>query len=240
MVWSSGPRTVVRTAFDDDLACAPDPRIIYVFDDNLEIMVDDSRVISIVTNARTTTAESLNMALSLVRTDYVCALNLDDFYYPGTPANIMQAMKKSSSAIGCADWKIDEVKLILEGRDVFKPKSLSSFPTCSTWPPTKGEKARLGSGDASRGTLGPAPVYLTEVLKSIGGYRNNFANGSPIRKIIDYVAWKEIEKKRPRSFIRVPEIGGSYYSDPESQQEFRDGYDDVAKEHALYNQFGVV
>ena len=233
---------LVKQHFELTQKAAPNVDVIYAFDSDHKYLISHENFKYVNTNKPTTTAAAFNMALALVQTKYVCALNLDDFYYTGALPFIIKEMEKAEGNIGCGDWLIDYSLFVRDGDRKFLIQPLDSklFEVCKNWPPEHGEYLRLGSGDGGRGTLGPAPVYLTKTLKSVGGYPYNFSNGVPIKTIIDYIVWQEIFKKGGRA-IRVNIIGGSYYSNPKEQQEFRNENADntVEKEHSLYRKLGL-
>lgn len=233
---------LVKQHFELSQKASPNIDVIYAFDSDHKYLIDHENFKYVITNKPTTTAQSFNMALALVQTKFVCVLNLDDFYFGGALPVLIKEMEKSNASIGCGDWVIDYSLFVADGDRKFslEPLNFELFQVCKNWPPEKEKNLRLGSGDGGRGTLGPAPVFLTKGLRSVGGYPHTFSDGSPIKTIIDYIVWDKI-CERGEHFVRVNIISGSYYSNPQEQQEFRNenAINTVEKEHELYLNLGI-
>lgn len=213
---------LIAQHFEKTLAAGPGFSIVYAFDSGRSVNLDHPRFASVCSSVETTTAMSFNAALALVTTPYVCTLNLDDLYYPGVLDLLVDEMKAGDFAVGCADWSIDFDLWVKpdERKLLDAPVSINDFRISEFWPPERASKLRLGSGDGARGTMGPAPVYRTSTLRSVGGYAYTLSDGTPVRTVIDYIVWQEIHRAGGR-FLRLPLLGGSYYSNPAEQQEFR-------------------
>jgi hypothetical protein len=209
--------------------------IIYVCDGGMQLAAPDPSVTMVTVSAGIRTAEALNIGLALTNTPYFAALNLDDFYFRNGLEVHVGALKQLGADAFFGDW---EIRFTEEGdteRDAF---DLSQLMPCRNWPPERGDGLRLGNGDGHRGTWGPAPVFKTAALKEAGGYPKWFGDGTPIPTIIDYIVWQRLLKAR-KNVSRGAIVLGSYYSNPESQQEFRSGHDTVVSEHQRYESVGA-
>jgi hypothetical protein len=210
-------------------------KIIYVCDGGLRLDVDDPRITMISVSAPIRTAEAFNIALAVVDTPYFAALNLDDFYFRNALELQVGAMDQLKADAFFGDW---EIRFTEEGdynRDAFP---LQQLQPCRNWPPERQEGLRLGSGDGSRRTWGPAPVFRTSALKELGGYPKWFGDGSPIPTIIDFVVWQRFLKAK-KKVSRGAIVAGSYYSNPATQQEFRGGDNTVVAEHRHFELHGA-
>jgi len=211
-------------------------RIIYVADGDLRLDAPDPRVTTVTVSDGIKVAEAFNVALALTNTPYFAALNMDDFYFRNGLEIQLGAIKQLNADAFFGDWEIrftetGDIDRICCGLDELK--------ACQSWPPENLPGLRLGNGDGHRGTWGPAPVFRTAALKEVGGYPKWFGDGSPIPTIIDWVVWQRFLKAN-KQVSRGKIVVGSYYSNPESQQEFRSGPKTVVSEHQRYEQFGAL
>jgi hypothetical protein len=210
-------------------------KIIYVCDGGLTLPKPDPSVTIVTVSEGIRTAEALNVGLALTNTPYFAALNLDDFYFRNALEIHIGAMKQLEADAFYADW---EIRFTEEGdtdRDAFE---LSELRACRSWPPESEPGLRLGNGDGTRGTWGPAPVFRTAALKEMGGYPKWFGDGAPIPTIIDFIVWQRFMKADKR-VSRGEIVVGSYYSNPATQQEFRSGHDTVIGEHRHFDAHGA-
>ncbi len=146
-------------------------------------------------------------------------------------------MKQLDADAFFGDW---EIRFTEEGDIDRMAFDLNRLQPCKNWPPETGEGLRLGSGDGTRGTWGPAPIFKTAAIRSIGGFPKRFGNGDPIPTIIDFIVWDRL-MKADKNVSRGEIVVGSYYSNPETQQEFRSGgTGGVVGEHQLYDQYGAM
>ncbi len=210
-------------------------KIIYVCDGGLTLEAPDQRVTIVTVSDGIRTAEALNIGLALTNTPYFAALNLDDFYFKNALELHIGAMQQLEADAFFGDW---EIRFTEEGETDREAFNLSALKPCRNWPPEKEDGLRLGNGDGHRGTWGPAPVFKTAAMKSVGGYPKWFGDGTPIPTIIDFIVWQRLLKAN-KKVSRGAVVVGSYYSNPESQQEFRSGNDTVVSEHERYAQCGA-
>jgi hypothetical protein len=210
-------------------------KIIYVCDGGLRLEAPSPNVTMVTVSEGIRTAEALNIGLALTNTPYFAALNIDDFYFRNALEIHLGAMKQLDVDAFFGDW---EIRFTEEGdteRDAFE---LVRLRPCRNWPPEREEGLRLGNGDGHRGTWGPAPVFKTAALKSVGGYPKWFGDGTPIPTIIDFIVWQRLLQAK-KNVSRGAMVIGSYYSNPDSQQEFRRGHDTVVSEHQRFAQCGA-
>jgi hypothetical protein len=211
-------------------------KIIYVCDGGMRLDPPAPNVTMVTVSEGIRTAEAFNIALALTDTPYFAALNLDDFYFSNALELHVGAMTQLGLDAFFGDW---EIRFTEEG-DIDRPAfSLDELRPCRNWPPERDVGLRLGNGDGHRGSWGPAPVFRTAALKELGGYPKWFGDGSPIPTIIDFVVWQRF-LKAGKNVSSGSVVVGSYYSNPETQQEFRGGNDTVAVEHHRYDRFGAM
>jgi hypothetical protein len=210
-------------------------KIIYVCDGGMTLEAPDPRVTIVTVSQGIRTAEAFNIGLMLTNTPYFAVLNLDDFYFKNALELHVGAMKQLDLDAFFGDW---ELRFTEEGHIDRLAFGLEKLRPCRNWPPEKEEGLRLGNSDGHRGTWGPAPVYKTATIKELGGYPKWFGDGSPIPTIIDYVVWQRF-MQADKQISRGEIVMGSYYSNPETQQEFRSGHDTVVAEHQRFEQFGA-
>ena len=212
-------------------------RVIYVADGGLELPNDHPMIEVVRVSRGITTAQAFNMALAITETDFFCALNLDDYFFTDALEFQVMSLKERGTDVIFGDW---EIRFTKEADTDRTSGYLEDYTPCANWPPEEAPKLRLGSGDRSRGTWGPAPVFRTQAVREACGYARQFGNGQPIRTIIDYILWQRI-LKLGKQVMAAQRVFGTYYSNPSTQQEFRgDGPDPVAREHQLFNQFGAL
>ena len=79
------------------------------------------------------------------------------------------------------------------------------------WPPTPNIPTRLGSGDGSRGTYGPACMWKMEVHLKLPRYPWRFKNGQKIKVVADAVWWGMIKHFTEYKLHRKQLIIGNYF-----------------------------
>lgn len=210
-------------------------KIIYVCDGGMTLEPPAPNVTIVRVSDDIRVAEAFNIGLALTNTPYFAALNIDDFYFRNGLELQVGAMKQLDADAFFGDW---EIRFDEEGHTDRMARALDDLRPCLNWPPEKAEGLRLGNGDGRRGTWGPAPVFKTSTLKELGGYPKWFGDGSPVPTIIDYIVWQRF-LRAGKNVSRGAIVVGSYYSNPESQQEFRSGQFTVVSEHQRYEQFGA-
>ena len=212
-------------------------KIVYICDGGLALEKPDPRVTIITVSDPIKTAQAFNIGLALADTPYFATLNLDDFFFRNALELQVGAMKQLGVDAFFGDWEIRFTKVGETDRMCF---GLDELSPCKNWPPENKPGLRLGNGDGHRGTWGPAPVFRTAALKELGGYPKWFGDGSPVPTIIDWIVWQRFLKAQ-KQVSRGAIVVGSYYSNPETQQEFRSGGNDtVIAEHQRYEQFGAL
>jgi hypothetical protein len=219
------------------LAQTADIRVVYVADGGLHLSPADERVTVVSVDRGITTAEALMIGLAITDTEYFAALNVDDYFFTDAIAAHVDMMKTRNLDMVGGDWEIRHAPQAHTHRPCY---DLSMLRPCPQWPPSAEPGQRLGSGDGTNGTFGPAPVFRTSALRKVGGYPRQFGDGTRIRTIIDYIVWDRLVRTGAR-VGRLPLIAGTYYSNPATQQEFRgEGDDPVLAEHRRYAQHGAL
>jgi hypothetical protein len=219
------------------LAQSAGVRVVYVADGGLQLPPASDRITVVGVDRGITTGEALMVGLAITDTEYFAALNLDDSYFTDAIAAQIDMMKAGNLDMVGGDWEIRHTPQAHTDRPCY---DLSTLRPCRQWPPSAEPGQRLGSGDGTNGTFGPAPVFRTSALRKIGGYPRQFGDGTRIRTIIDYIVWDRLIRTGAR-VGRLPLIVGSYYSNPAAQQEFRGESDDpVLAEHRRYEQHGAL
>lgn len=156
----------------------------------------------------------------IATTELAMNLNLDDRLRRNALEFLQRPFEVPSTLCVGGEWAIQfDVSQTEETRFVESP---SLYKYQSDWPPKfVGSPLRLGSS-GERGTLGPATVWR-RALFDIIRFPTRFGNGDLIESIGDACFWRLCYQINPKSIIRVPLIIGDYYSDPETQAEFRHG-----------------
>jgi hypothetical protein len=194
--------------------------IIYVFDGG-DCPSFDVKARTVSVGEDLTIYQAWNVALSLVETPYVMNLNLDD-RLNFNAIEILEDTLDFDSKIGLVggDWKV-----------CFDQPTTDFVGTCSsckthdfspTWPPTQNKPTRLGSGDGSRGTYGPACMWRMDIHLKVTRYPWRLKNGQKIKVVSDAVWWGMIKYTTNYSLYRKDLIIGNYFSHPNDQAEFRD------------------
>ncbi|MFO0581856.1 MAG: hypothetical protein U0229_06275 [Anaeromyxobacter sp.] len=217
-VWHKDPQRVERLRGHQaslDAQLAPVERI-YVFDGN-DTPPDWLKGKVVVSREPLGLYEAWNVALPLVRTEFVMNLNLDDRLNPEAVDLYEHALDAGADLVG-GDWRICFTQ---EEADTPEPCApADALPMVTEWPPRPGRKARLGSGTRTPGTFGPACAWRTALHGQIARYPWQFGDRTPIRVIADAVWWMLLEKTG-KKLRRMPIIVGRYLSDPVNQAEFR-------------------
>lgn len=218
------------------LAQTADVRVIYVADGALELSYADERVTVITVDRGITTGEAFMIGLAVTGTEYFAALNIDDCWFTDAVAAHLAKMRAEDLDMVGGDWEIRHAPPAHTDRQCY---DLSILQPCPQWPPAPAPGQRLGSGDGTRRTFGPAPIFRTSAVRGVGGYARHFGDGTPVRTIIDFILWDRLMRSG-RRLGRLPLVVGTYFSNPSAQQEFRSGGDDgVVGEHRHYERHGV-
>jgi hypothetical protein len=210
-------------------------KVIYVCDGGMVLEKPGPNATIVTVSEGIRTAEALNIGLVLTNTPYYAALNLDDFYFKNALEIHLGAIKQLDADAFYADW---EIRFTEKGETDRFAFGLEELQPCRNWPPENQDGLRLGNGDGHRGTWGPGPVFKTAALREMGGYPKAFGDGSPMVSIIDFVVWQRFLKANKR-VSRGEVVIGSYYSNPATQSEFRNGQVGNEAEHQRYNLCGA-
>lgn len=212
-------------------------KVIYVADGGLDLPNDHPMVEVVRVPRGITTAQAFNVALALTETEFFCALNLDDYFFTDALEFQVGALKERGADVVFGDW---EIRFTKEADTDRTSGFLEDYTPCKNWPPEEAPRLRLGSGDRTRGTWGPAPVFRTQAVREACGYARQFGDGTPVRTIIDYILWQRL-LRLGKQVMAAGRVFGTYYSSPSTQQEFRgDGPDPVGREHQLFDQHGAL
>jgi tetratricopeptide (TPR) repeat protein len=209
--------------------------VIYVFDGG-DTPPSNLKAKTVVTNENLTIYQAWNLALSLVETPYVMNLNLDDRLNIDA-VEILERALDSDPTIGLVggDWNVCFDQKTTDLVDRCSPCNKYEF--LPDWPPTPQKNTRLGSGDGSRGTYGPACMWRMEIHKFIARYPWRLKNGYKLKVVSDAVWWGLVGRMTNYNVCRNGLIIGNYYSHPNEQAEFRDKNVD---EINLVNSIGVM
>lgn len=210
-----------------DVQTTPVERI-YVFDGN-DTPPPDLRGTTATVSAGLSIYQAWNVALSLVSTDYVMNLNLDDRLAPDAVEKLLAALDADPEAyVAGGDW---HVRYTQHETNLIRPCfPLDELPFDPTWPPAAPSATRLGSGDGLRGTLGPACMWRMAAHLQAPRYPWRFSDNTPVRTIADVIWWFTISHQLGKKLLRVPLVIGNYFSHPDGQAEFRTtGTDETAK-----------
>jgi ADP-heptose:LPS heptosyltransferase len=160
--------------------------------------------------------EAWNLALPMVRSQYVMNLNLDDRLCTDGAARLEAALDEGAD-LACGDWRITFTRA---ETDASEPSfQAGGLPVFRSWPPPNGESARLGSSGEAW-TLGPACLWKMSLHQKFPRFPWKFADGTPIRTIGDGVWWRLLQQSGKR-IVRLPWVIGHYHSHPGEQAEFR-------------------
>lgn len=194
--------------------------VIYVFDGG-DTPPSNIKGKTVATNDHLTIYQAWNLALSLVETPYVMNLNLDDRLNIDA-VEILERILDSDQSIGLVggDWKVCFDQKTTDLVDRCSPCDKYEF--LPDWPPIPQKNTRLGSGDGSRGTYGPACMWRMEIHKLIPRYPWRLKNGCKLKVVSDAVWWSLIRNSTSYNLYRSCLIIGNYYSHPSEQAEFRD------------------
>lgn len=169
------------------------------------------------------------VGVALSQTQYVMNLNMDDRLACDAVRALLGMAKATGAALVGGEWSIrfdtDHLSQRFEMTDLYE----TAFKP--DWPPQPLDNLRLGSGTAERGTYGPSTLW--DVAQTGKPYPTHFGNGDPIRSIGDAIFW-ELIRARELKMLRLPMVIGRYYSDPDTQAEFRPHADhDLLKAHGI-------
>jgi len=198
-------------------------RPIYIFENSdhppTSINLSDAEII--VYNKPLTIYEAWNIGLAAVRSELVMNLNLDDRLHFDAIERLEQELTNKQGDLIGGDWKIcysqpetDQVNICFENRLI---------PFTQKWPPDKGTLTRLGSGDGSRGTYGPATLWKLSAHLTFPRYPYRTFKNQKIKSVADSIWWDILKNHLGKQLIRFPFIVGNYHSHPSEQAEFRVG-----------------
>lgn len=197
---------------------------IYVFDgdDHMDtgFLRRNDTVIRV--DQKLTIFQAWNVALSLVQTDYVMNMSLDDRLYGDAIEEMERTLEIEQSFMVGGEWAIRfdrwEVEKVLDRCQDLK------LPLAMEWPPNPSDTTvkKLGSGDGSRGTYGPAVMWRMSAhnLAKCSRFPFRFYDGSLIRSAGD-AAWSTIIRDANLKTSRIPLVIGNYHSHSGDQAEFR-------------------
>ncbi|AUQ75732.1 hypothetical protein [Phaeobacter piscinae] len=167
-------------------------------------------------DAPLTIYEAWSAATALAQTNYIMNLNMDDRLATNAVQTMVATAAATKSALVGGEWLVSFDESHLEQDFVVEDLWKTNF--IADWPPKAQADLRLGSGTGERGTYGPATLWN---LKQVGQwYPSYFGNQMPIKSIGDSIFWQMLANKKCK-ITRIPMIVGRYYSDEDSQAEFR-------------------
>ncbi|AXT35991.1 glycosyltransferase family 2 protein [Phaeobacter sp. LSS9] len=167
-------------------------------------------------DAPLTIYEAWSAATALAQTNYIMNLNMDDRLATNAVQAMVATAAATKSALVGGEWLVSFDESHLEQDFVVEDLWKTNF--IADWPPKAQADLRLGSGTGERGTYGPATLWN---LKQVGQwYPSYFGNQMPIKSIGDSIFWQMLANKKCK-ITRIPMIVGRYYSDEDSQAEFR-------------------
>ena len=205
-----------------NLEAAGAARVVYVFDgsDQPPDWLKGPQVSCIVVSDALSIYQAWNVALSMVTTPLLMNLNLDDRLAPDAIGTLAAPFDSDPDVflVG-GDWRICFSEAETDAVVLAQP--LSALPYRADWPPVPGVQTRLGSGDGSRETHGPACMWRLEAHRRMPRYPYRFADGRLIRIVGDAIWWHAIEQMMRKKIVRLPMIVGNYRSQPSTQAEFR-------------------
>lgn len=197
-------------------------RVVYVFDasDRPPDWLQGPRVSCITVSDALSIYQSWNVALSMVTTPLLMNLNLDDRLAPDAIVRLAAPFDADPDVflVG-GDWRICFSEA--ETDAVVPSQPLGTLPFRPEWPPVQSVETRLGSGDGSRETHGPACMWRLEAHRRMPRYPYRFADGDLIRIVGDAIWWHAIEQMMRKKIVRLPLVIGNYRSHPSAQAEFR-------------------
>lgn len=163
--------------------------------------------------------EAWAAGVALSRTRFVMNLNMDDRLATDAVDLMLRGLRAQNASLIGGEWIIDFDCNFQNER--FSSSDVQSTKYAPDWPPVplaEGERLRLGSGMAERGTFGPATLWDLE--KTERWYPSYFGNREPILSIGDSIFWTYLRSNGHR-LARLPRVVGRYYSSPDAQAEFR-------------------
>lgn len=192
---------------------------VYVFDEG-DACPEWLRGTKLSAAAPLTIYQAWNVALALVQTPYVMNLNLDDRLAPDAIERLQGTLDADADAVlAGGDWRIC---LSMDDTDAVVPAyGIGELPYELPSPPAAQPRVRLGSGDGSCGSYGPATMWRMSAHVGMPRFPYRFADGTLIRTIADAVWWKLLAREPRHKLVRLPLVIGHYYSDPASQAEYR-------------------
>ncbi len=165
--------------------------------------------------------EAWAAGVALARTPYVMNLNMDDRLATDAVRQMTAIAQATKSALVGCEWKVVFDRKHLT--ETFSSEDLWDSTFAPDWPPLPTPNLRLGSGTGERGSLGPATLWDINLLGK--WYPTHFNNGEPIKSIGDMI-FVQVLLLNKAKMTRVPLILGRYYSDVNTQAEFRTHRDD--------------
>ncbi len=173
--------------------------------------------------------EAWSAGVALSRTRFVAQLNMDDRLASNAIEAMLAMLLKNEVSFVSGDWRICFDQAHMDEK--FEIEDVNNTQFKPDWPPKQVENLRLGSGTKERGTYGPCNLWDTNVIGRF--YPSHFHNGEPILSAGDALFWHLLERSNIK-MLRLAAIIGRYYSDPETQGEFRPHRDfENAAEHGI-------
>ncbi|WP_255731643.1 glycosyltransferase family 2 protein [Phaeobacter sp. B1627] len=173
--------------------------------------------------------EAWAAGVALSNTKYTMNLNMDDRLATDAVRMMVSTAEATQSALVAGDWLVSFDKSHLNAE--FTVTDLWGTHHSPEWPLMAQPNLRLGSGSGDRGTFGPATLWNLDILGK--WYPTHFNNNTPIQSIGDQIFWKVVLQNKQKA-TRLPLIIGRYFSDTNSQAEFRPHND-----NAFLKTYGV-
>jgi hypothetical protein len=173
--------------------------------------------------------------LSLVRTNFVMNLNLDDRLAADAVERLETALAPQDAALIGGEWNITYSQKETDAIDRCYPAEL--LPSIADWEQrAPGVRTRLGSGTGEQGTYGPAVMWRLEAHIGAPRYPWRFPEGTLIRSAADAAWWLILAKHLNKRLLRLPVVIGNYHYHPKEQAQYRALPQD---ELTLIEQLGV-
>jgi hypothetical protein len=207
---------------------------IYVFDNNDKIP-PWLKGRAVVVREKLSLYQAWNVALSLVRTNFVMNLNLDDRLAIDAVAQLETALAPQDAALIGGEWNITYSQKETDAIDRCYLAEL--LPAIADWEQrAPGVRTRLGSGTGEQGTYGPAVMWRLDAHIGAPRYPWRFPEGTVIRSAADAAWWLILAKHLNKRLLRLPVVIGNYHYHPKEQAQYRAVPQD---ELALIEQLGV-
>lgn len=194
---------------------------IYILEEGEKCPVSlDATVVSV--NCRLSIYQAWFLGFSLAETEFVGNLNLDDRFLATGCENLINLLIADKADLVGGEWNVLFDQQAVD--HATKINQEEALPFSPEWPPANMTPTRLGSGDGSRFTFGPATIWNRHVLYELG-FPCEFGNSIPIESIGDGLFWQRLVKAN-KNLVRTTAVVGRYLSRPSEQAEFRE-HDDI-------------